>query len=91
MSRHLRLDDGTTWPDPVAVAEAFERLPTPPGYLRPLDEPRTDAEREAFADYCTLRAAMEAYDHLARHPAGTESAVGSLRSLRRAVVKRGME
>lgn len=28
-------------------------------------------------------------DHLARHPAGTESMVGSLRSLRRAVAGRG--
>jgi len=32
------------------------------------------------------RAILSAYAHLAAHPAGTESAVKSLRSLRRAVV-----
>ena len=32
-----------------------------------------------------LRAILGAYDHLAAHPAGTNSAVQSLRSLRRAV------
>lgn len=85
MTTTLRLDNGTTWPNPEAAAAAFDRLPLPPGYLRPPDEPRTDAEKAAFADYCTVRAAVEAYDHLARHPAGTESAVQSLRALRRAV------
>ena len=32
-----------------------------------------------------IRRFLEAYAHLAGHPAGTESAIGSLRSLRRAV------
>ena len=89
MTPTLRLDNGTSWPDPAAVAEAFERLPQPASMGRPLDEPRTEEERQAFADYCLVRSAVEAYDHLTRHPAGTESAVQTLRSLRRAVVARG--
>lgn len=88
MTPTLRLDDGTAWPDPDAVHEAFSRLPDPACMWRDLNEPRTPEERQAFADYCLVRSAVEAYDHLASHPAGTESAVLSLRSLRRAVVAR---
>ena len=87
MSTTLRLDNGTAWPDPAAVWAAFERLPRPACYWRPLDEPHTDAERQEFTDYCTLRDVVGAYDHLTRHPAGTEAAVKSLRSLRRAVAR----
>ena len=89
MTPTLRLDNGTSWPDPAAVAEAFDRFPEPACMWRDLDEPRTEEERQAFADYCLVRSAVEAYDHLTRHPAGTESMVQSLRSLRRAVVARG--
>lgn len=84
----LRLDNGTAWPDPDAVAEAFSRLPEPASMWRDLNEPRTDAERQEFSDYCMVRSAVEAYAHLAEHPAGTESAVQALRSLRRAVAAR---
>ena len=87
----LRIDDGTAWPDPDAVHEAFSRLPEPASMWRDLDKPRTDAERQEFSDYCLIREAVSAYAHLAEHPAGTESAVQSLRSLRRAVVARRRE
>ena len=92
MKTTLRLDNGTSWPNPAAVAEAFERLPEPASMWRDLDAPWTrpmDAEKQEFSDYCLIRGAIMAYDHLARHPAGTESMVGSLRSLRRAVAGRG--
>ena len=89
MSTTLRLDNDTTWPDPIDVNEAFSRFPEPALMLRPMDEPRTDAERQEFADYCLLRSAVEAYYHLAAHPAGIESVIGSLRSLRRACAARG--
>lgn len=91
MSPTLRLDNGTAWPDPDAVAEAFDRLPRPAAADRPFDAPMTDAERQALLDWWTIRAVVGAYDHLATHPAGTESTVQTLRSLRRAVVARRRE
>ena len=90
MSRTLRLDDGTAWPDPSAVVAAFDRIPPPAAFVRvivDIEAPMTDAERQALHDYWTIRDVVGAYDHLTRHPAGTESAVKSLRSLRRAVAK----
>lgn len=91
MSRALRLDNGTGWPDPAAVSEAFDRLPRPAAADRDIGEPMTEDERRALLDYWTIREVVSAYWHLAAHPAGTESTVQTLRSLRRAVAARRRE
>lgn len=82
---YLRLDNGTSWPNPDRVVEAFDRMPRPAAADRDIGAPMTDEERTALLDYWTLRDLVGAYDHLCRHPAGVESAVHTLRSLRRAV------
>lgn len=66
----LLIDNDTTWPDPFAHREQVN-----------------DAV-EAIPDHTArhhVRSIINAYRHLAAHPAGTEAAVQSLRSLRRAV------
>ena len=82
MSNYLRIDNGTTWPDPRAGNDVIDRLGGPVG----LGEEWTGEISKT--DLYTLRAIVSAYSHLAEHPAGTESAIGSLRSLRRAVARR---
>jgi hypothetical protein len=71
----LRLDNGTSWPAPLHDDELSDKLNC---YLH---ETVTLTRHEAWA----LREIVGAYAHLSAHPAGTESAVKSLRSLRRAV------
>jgi hypothetical protein len=71
----LRLDNGTLWSAPLTDPELLDKLNCYDA------ETVTLTRREAWA----LRDIVGAYDHLASHPAGTESAVQSLRSLRRAV------
>jgi len=66
----LRLDDGTTWTDPRECQEDIDDL------LASLPDGRLK---------WALRGHVIAYRHLAWHPAGTESVVRSLRSLRRAM------
>lgn len=71
----LRLDNGTSWPAPLNDEELADKLNC---YH---SETVTLTRNEAWA----LRSIVGAYDHLATHPAGVESAVKALRSLRRAV------
>lgn len=63
------LPDGTVWPCGKRAAELA-------------DECRTGAPTDSqWQEIVTI---LEAYYHLVDHPAGTESAIGSLRLLRRA-------
>lgn len=66
----LLIDNGTAWPDPLAHHEAIHDA--------------VSRIPDKVVRY-HVTAMIGAYQHLAAHPAGTESAVQSLRSLRRAV------
>lgn len=69
----MRLDDGTWWPDlDAALFAAADRARYAPDQLDSVDAMR-------------LAKVVDAYSHLAAHPAGTEAAIKTLRSLRRAV------
>ena len=75
----LRLDDGTAWPHPDRGHEAITEIG---GSASLLDAQSLTLTR---ADFFALREIVAAYDHLCRHPVGTEDTVKKLRMLRRAV------
>jgi len=68
----LQLPDGSTWPEPdcPALAESMWKA-------------RWNMRALTQDDCYRILAVAEAYQHLAAHPAGTESVVAKLRSLRR--------
>lgn len=74
----IKLPDDSSWPDPKcpALAEA--------AWIA-----RHQLARLTQTQAYHLLAAVEAYQHLAAHPAGTESTVATLRALRRALRERG--
>jgi len=73
----IKLADGTRWPDPSSEALSEAAHTARYGLA-------TLTQSQAFH----LCAAVEAYCHLATHPAGTESVVAQLRMLRRALKER---
>lgn len=73
--RRIRLDDGSTWPDPLDQ-EAAEARHCARYNLATL------TQLQAY----DILAYAEAYLHLASHPAGTESCIATLRKLRRAAL-----
>ena len=74
MSTHerLKIEDGTSWPDPRFVGDATWKLIHRPEQL-------SDYER------LILAACVEAYGQLLGHPWGTEASIRKVRMLRRAI------
>lgn len=75
--RRLRvpLDGNASWPHPDRLAGALERL-MPASHLEGFD-----------TEWFHLRSAVELIEHIARHPAGTESIIKQLRQYRRELKK----
>ena len=74
MSAHekLKIEDGTSWPDPRFVRSAAWKLIHNPDHL-------SEYER------LILFSCVEAYDQLLEHPWGTEASIRKVRLLRRAI------
>jgi len=83
MIPRLHPTPGCSWPHPNTGHEAIERIGGPMS----LDDkgPFTITS----ADFFALREIVGAYDHLLRHPVGTERVIRTLRALRREVSKAG--
>lgn len=81
MIPRLRPHPDCSWPHPNTGHEAIERIGGP------LDLDDKGPFTITGADFFALRKIVGAYDHLLRHPVGTEATIRTLRALRREVSK----
>ncbi len=79
MPYRVRLNDGASWVHPACLWEALDALKPPGvGVLSETTPPEVSA-------WFTLREAVGLVEHIATHPAGTESIIAQVRQYRRRI------